>query len=92
MFTYVANWIKWFASFFITTSSGDKITVGVALLTAGIGLITFTVTTTTTTAVFFGLITKGESVQTTPYVALGWFVLGLAAIFIAWGVFFTPAI
>ena len=85
---YIATWIKWFASFFINVSGGGTtVSIGAAILTAGIGLITFTVTTTTTTTIFFGLITRGESVQATPYVAIGWLLVGFAAVIFGWSVF-----
>ena len=87
--TKLAYLIRWFAEIFLgNIDSPNEITVGLALLTAGIGLIVFTITSTVTTTIFFGLITKSVSTESTPFVAIGWLIIGLSAIFLSWGVFY----
>ena len=55
-----------------------------ALLSAGVSLLTFTVVMTTTTTVLFGLITRTTTLETTPYQALGFFILGLVCLIGGW--------
>ena len=86
----IAKFIQWLASLFLDLGGTDKISIGMALLSAAIGLLLFVTTSTVTTTMLFGLIVKEESIKTVPYLGLGYFILGLAAIFIAWGVFTTP--
>ncbi|CAA6814255.1 MAG: Unknown protein [uncultured Sulfurovum sp.] len=76
--TWIANTIKFLSGIFININ--EPLSLGMALLSAGIGLIMFT----TTTTILFGIITK----EATPYLIPGYFLIGLASIFMCWGIFY----
>ena len=76
---WIAKIIKLFAGIFININ--EPLGLGMALLSAGIGLMMFT----TTTTILFGLITR----ESTPYLIPAYFIIGLAAIFMSWGIFYN---
>ena len=73
----IATLIKFLGGIFISNGALD---LGIAFLTAGIGLIMFT----TTTTILFGLVTR----TMTPYAPVGFALLGLSSIFVSWGLFY----
>jgi len=75
---FIATFIKFLGGIFISNGALD---LGIALLTAGVGLVMFT----TTTTILFGLITR----TMTPYAPLGFALMGLSSIFVSWGLFYS---